>query len=252
MPWSADNIQIVLFLPGGGAFPDALQMFELLTGRAADSFQRQPGGGPMAPSTAQGSHDGFTPMINSQPGRLDFVFAGPLADTGLPGEFSDIEGGVAKFTDIAAVALETLSPYRISVVLNLIQEAASEPAAMALIGQLLPLPALPATTTDFQLQMNIKRPFVSHPDRIMNRLLKWGSGRQQLLNIPQTGIGLAAAPIIVQDRQIVQFTVDINSAVMVANAPFGNEQASAMLAELANEAVRLLHGGYGALTEDEN
>lgn len=243
MPWLADNIQLVLFTPQVGAFPDARQSYVEMTGQEPDAFQRNPTP-MMGSSTAQGSYNGRTVIASVQPGRLDAMIAGPVQSTGVPGEISDIETALSEAIQATSSLLAKTVVSRLSVVLNLIEPAATEAIAVENTRKAANLPSLPAGGNELAFSFNLRRDLAALPGCQMNRVMRWSALRQQIFNMGTSGGG-GGSPIIVQEQFVSALTIDVNTAQPSGTIPAA--VAAQVQANLAEEAVKLLHGGYGAL-----
>ncbi len=234
MIWQADQIQAVLFPLPSAPQLDALEAWKTVVGGAQPSSYIKPDISPLSVSIAEGTHNGFRLVVQSQLGRLDFfLLAAPdIINTSEPPRISNVEQGLVVLREIVMEALSNTRVTRFGLIANL-SEIHSDMNAVAerltaLSDAWFPRPAL-----DCVRQLNVRREFVSPPHFEMNRVMTWQSGnytlhvRDQLTKlIPQ-----------------LTFKIDINSVTTNDISKY----ASAMFAESCSELVVICDRGIEAI-----
>lgn len=241
--WESNLLQAVLFEPAPVAAPDAAAVWHSLFGTQPTSINRPaPGGLPI--HTANGFVDGFQAAVQHQPGRLDLVLMPAPDEAAEQPLIADVNAALTKLSQHVEQLLSQRRVVRLAIVANLVKSAQSEDEARALTRASMPTISLPPNAVEIQISFNAPRAIRTAPAVQMNRLCKWGSIREQRMQMLMHPTGGATSfPVHVKDFAV--WNIDVNTVAQPE--PFAPEYAVQIFDALYHEMLAIMKEGHQRL-----
>lgn len=249
MPWSADSLSCVLFLPVPlTAAPDAYQAWQRTFGGGPQSYQQNTPGG-IPGNQAMAAMGEYQMMIAAQPGRTELTLL-PIKHNPIGAQSAitanpellapaipDWRAALDFLLSHTARFLAGQTAARVALLVNLSEKARSQAEAGVLFRQATRSDVFPPGSSELTLGFNS----VAEAAGVgINRLCRWGTGIQNVV-VMQGAVGVAPVAQVVE-LHAAYFTVDVNT--MPRPAPFTVQQTIPLFDALAAEAKTIILEGY--------
>ncbi len=244
MDWLADNLTCVLFTKPQHGAVDALQPWLKAFSSSPMNFQNQPG-----LSRAEGVVGDLRVQLIAQPGRLELALMAVEPEVAVLGNAlppPTVPQAIPKWED-ALVVIEQYARkiiedgvVRIGLVVNLLQRAESALNATALFNQHTRC-ELPRDATEVAIQFNRTKMLSG---RKINRLARWATGAQQVLQLQVGGAVPSPNSRIAAVFHVVTWQLDINTVMTQSSPELDTAQSGNVLAALVQEARTIISAGY--------
>lgn len=231
-----DSVQFVIFLPENFvAFPAIQAGSHIFPGWFPKSFNEISS----EQSVAVYSDSGFDITVSSQPGRHDVIVSHPSPGNRLGlGPSIDLQVVRQQYETPLAAFAKKVGAVRVAVVAKAITSVASQQAAVAHIGAILPQIHLPVGANEVDFKINVPKHFKAAPNLTMNRLRRWQTAGIVMLLIGPNG----PKPTETQWASLeeVDFSTDVHGRI-------DPNQMDSLVSELFEEAVHQLGRGIDGL-----
>lgn len=237
MSWRAGSLHYVVFSQPLAGIPDALQPWMHIFGGPPQAFQQLPGSIPGA--QASGIVGDYQVVLVAQPGRLELILLPPEQAQSSLGFIADRQAALTALREYARKLGSPQKAVRVALILNAFKPMATAAAAAEDFRRNTRLAHIPAEATDLLLALNVRKTIPGLAIS-MNRLCKWGTGEQQLIQMQASS---GAAPSVTVERFYAS-TIQLDLNTVPEQAPASAEQADQIFGRFIEEAEKLLSIGY--------
>jgi hypothetical protein len=256
MAWVAEQIQSVLYTAAGSPGVEALGVFDAVIGGAPDSFKKAQG--PLGTTTAQALVNGLAPngaefnfLVETQVGRLDLRIQAPPTTNPTPDDIEDVPAAIDAAAEALRQAVAKFPAFRTALVVHAVEVVPDFSAARDRLHEIVPFAPFIGEPVDFWWQVNSRVPFHVDAQHEYNRIVRYGAQAEQLVNFQLPTGPVQQAPLIVQERRVVTWTIDVNSHAR-STVALDAGLAGQMVTELAAEAKAILDNGWERLNQHGN
>lgn len=246
MDWQANNVRIVLFTTSPSTEQAGPAWVKLAGGRFPDAIQPNP---PMG-TVAAGDYEGLWLVVAPLPGRIQIEITGKPRQEGPPLPISDIRGAIDTLCSLVP-KLEVAGINRLAVAVEAVRSVRNGMESVEALRAELPFLQLAPDAEDVIFQVNSPRRLKERGLK-MNRLCKWQTLLQQLYYFEMAagtplipGQAPGGAGKIVSETHQFGLSVDVNTHP--TGEAISQKKVPAVLAELAESTLEVLHLGYAAL-----